>query len=277
MKFFYRVISSVAVILIGIGVLLGGIGLLLGGRMGDLLMVPGFGHRLGFFTPSIWGNDTVEADYTGIRSLDFEFRTMDVVIKEGDGFSIRAERVNARRFITVQDGDEWKIRCDGDEKSGLNRINWGNKWEKKAPKVVITVPKGFTAEELKLEMGMGYLTAGGLSAKESEVYLGMGEINLANFSSGDCDLEVGMGNLTIQGKITGRGDLTCGMGSAELLLEGQESDYGFDATVGMGSVNIGPHTTEGFGGSMVLNSSAPNFFTVDCGMGSVDIRFSKER
>lgn len=270
MNRFYRAVSTAAVVLIGLGVVIGGVGLLLGGRMRDLPV----GLRFGF-SPRVWGSDTVEADYADIRTLDFQFEAMDVTIREGDGFSIQAKQINAHRFTTQQDGHTWKIRCDN-RSSGLNRINWGNDWERKAPQVVVTLPKGFTAERLDLEMGMGFLTAEGLAADRSSIDLGMGEMIVEKFASGSCELKVGMGSLTVSGSITGRGYVDCGMGSVEMTLEGRETDYGFDADVGMGSINIGPHTTEGLGGSMQLNSGAPNFFTVDCGMGSVDIRFKGE-
>lgn len=270
MSRFYKVVSNIAVVLIGIGVVLGGVGLLLGGRMGDLTA----GLRFGF-PPRIWGSDTVEANYADIHTLDFQFEAMDVIIQEGDGFHIKAERVNSRRFSTRQDGGRWEIRCDN-RSSGLSKINWGNNWAKKAPIVVITLPRGFTADRLDLEMGMGFLTAEGLSADHSDIYLGMGEMDLVDFSSGNCELEVGMGSLTLDGKLTGNGEVTCGMGSAELFLQGRQSDYGFDASVGMGSVNIGFHSIGGFGGEMTLNTGAPNFYTVDCGMGSVDIVFIEE-
>lgn len=269
MNYFYRAVSGAAVVLIGLGVVLGGVGLLLGGRIGDLPV----GLRLGF-PPGIWGGDTVEAAYTGIRRLDFEFEAMNVEIKEGDSFSIRAEKIDARRFTTSQEGDTWKIRCEN-KTSGLGRINWGSDWGKKAPKVTVTLPEGFIADRLDLEMGMGFLTAEGLAADRSGIGLGMGEMILSRFTSGGCDLEVGMGSLTVSGEITGKGMVTCGMGSVEIFLMGRESDYGFDADVGMGSVNIGPHATEGIGGSMEINSGAANFFTVDCGMGSVDISFEQ--
>lgn len=271
MNRFYRVVSGIAVVLIGLGVVIGGVGLLLGGRIGDLPV----GLRFGF-PPRIWGSDTIEAAYSDIHTLDFQFEAMDVIIEEGDGFSIRAERINARRFTTVQNGHTWTIRCDN-KSSGLNRINWGNDWGKKAPIVVITLPRGFTVDRLDLEMGMGFLTAEGLAADRSDIELGMGEMTLMDFSSGGCDIGVGMGSLIVEGKITGRGTVNCGMGSVEMMLEGAQSDYGFDASVGMGSVNIGLHSIDGLGGEMTLNSGAPNFYTVDCGMGSVDISFSNER
>lgn len=291
MNTFYRVVSGAAAICIGIGVLLGGIGVLLGGRVSEL---PARSLGLGFgLLPRVWGSETVEASYTGVRSLDFEFEAMDVEIREGDGdsFQIRASRVNKRRFITRQDGDTWEIRCDNRYHNRWPNI--GNRWEKKAPRVVITVPKGFAAEDLKLslEMGnltirdldaqdlelrlaMGNLSAQGLAAHSSDIDLEMGEMILSDFSSGDIELDVGMGSLIFDGQLTGRGKISCGMGSIEMILKGKESDYGFDATVGMGSVEIGTRSASGLGGAMTLNNTAENFFEVDCGMGSIEIGFT---
>lgn len=269
MNIFYRVVAGAAAICIGLGVLLGGMGVLLGGRVNDL-PVRGFGFGL---TPSVWGSDTVEAGYQGIRKLDFDFEAMDVEIREGDGFSVRADRVNARRFITRQDGDTWEIRCDNKYPRG--RMNFGDRWEKSAPRVVVTLPRDFVAQELDLDMGMGTLTATGLSALESDLDLGMGEMTVTDFSSGSCDLKVGMGSLILTGSLTGRGDIECGMGSIEMTLLGRESDYGFDTTVGMGEVTIGTHSTGGLGGAMLLNNTAPNFFGIDCGMGSIEIGFTE--
>lgn len=264
---FYRIMSSIAVVLIGLGIVLSVIGLLMGGRIGDLSMDPRYG-----FLPRIWGNDTVEASYTDIHRLDFQFEAMDVEIKPGDSFTIRAERVNSRQFSSYQDGDTWKIHSDN-ERSPFSKINWGNSWDKKAPRVTITIPESFTADRLDLEMGMGYLSAEGLAADRSEIELGMGEMTLFDFRSGGCDIGVGMGSLVVEGEISGKGSVSCGMGSATMMLIGQQSEYGFDASVGMGSVTIGGHSIEGIGGAMTLNSGAGNFFSVDCGMGSVDIDF----
>lgn len=288
MNMFYRIVSGAAAICIGFGMLLGGIGVLLGGRVSELPA-----RSLGFgLLPRVWGSDTVEAGYTGIRNLDFEFEAMDVEIREGDSdsFQIRASRVNNRRFTTRQDGDTWEIRCDNRYRSRW--LNIGNRWERKAPRVVITVPKGFTAEDLKLKLSigsmtvqdlaardltldleMGNLTARGLSARGSDIDVGMGEMILRDFSSGDTEMDVGMGSLIFDGRLTGRGKITCGMGSIEMALEGKESDYGFDATVGMGTVEIGTQSSGGMGGGMLLNTAAENFFEVDCGMGSIEIGF----
>ncbi len=84
-----------------------------------------------------------------------------------------------------------------------------------------------------------------------------------------------MGSLVLNGKITGKGDIKCGMGSIEMTLGGREEDYGCRATVGMGTVILGSESTGGMGGEMTRRRDAPNFFNIDCDMGSVEIYFTE--
>lgn len=300
MRGFYKVICGTAAAFLSLGLLLGVMGLLMGGRPGELyayseeLDIPLAGRgRFGLLGwGGSWGNplygrDTVEQTYTQqkdqIRKLDFDLSCADVTIREGDAFWVRAEKINAKRFRTEIDGDTWELECDV-----KNVRHMGGD---RAPRITVTVPKGFVAEELELDSAMGAVEVKGLAAQESALQVGMGEMVVKDFSSGDCDLEIGMGSLELSGSITGRGSIDCGMGSAALVLRGEPADYGYTATVGMGSVTIGGETLDGDGpqapGSGELaeiaglgaerswNTDAPNFFFVNCGMGSVDIRFTK--
>ena len=85
-----------------------------------------------------------------------------------------------------------------------------------------------------------------------------------------------MGSLTLDGALTGDCDIDCGMGSASLLLNGAEDDYGCTATAGMGTITFGRHECGGLGGSMTVSSGAvDNFFTINSGMGTVDVQFTR--
>ena len=271
MKTFYRVICAAAAICIGLGVLMGGVGFAMGGRPYDLMYSDGGWHRgwSPMWGSGLWGSDTVEASYTGVTKLEFDLGLSEVEIRQGDEFSVKAQRVNAKQFRTWQDGSTWKIECPNNEQRGWNRSYSG----KNAPFITITLPKGFVAEELELEMGMGSLTADGLAARESGLFVGMGEMVLKNFTSGDCDMEVGMGTMEITGLITGRSTINCGMGTAELKLSGNADEYGYTATVGMGSVTVGGESVGGLGGDVSRNTGAANRFDIDCGMGTVEITF----
>lgn len=298
MRSFYKIICGAAVAFLALGLLLGAMGFLLGGRPGGLyeysqgvdLPLVGSG-RFGILRwgNPLYGRDTVEMNYTytgekaQIRRLDFDLSCANVTIREGEAFWVRAEKINAKRFRTEVNGDTWEIECDVK--------NVGRMGGDRAPNITITIPKGFVAEELELDNAMGTMEVRDLAAQQSSILVGMGDLVVKNFSSGDCALEIGMGSLELSGSITGRGSINCGMGSAILALKGEPTDYGYTATVGMGSVTIagkeldtdsnstpGPWEIAeigGLGGSRSWNTEAPNFFYIDCGMGSVDIQFVK--
>lgn len=298
MRTFYRGVCIAAAALISLGLLLSLLGFALGGRPGDLadyydgadLPFIGSGRigplRWGSWGNPLYGRDTVEQSYggpeLGIRKLDFELSCADVVIKEGEVFRVKAEKINAKRFSTRLDGDTWEIECDVEHA--------GRMGGDKAPKITITVPKGFQAEELELDAAMGTVEMKDLAAKVSTLKVGMGTVTAKNITSGDCEMEIGMGTLEFSGTLTGKSSIDCGMGSAELTLRGDPQDYGFYATVGMGSVTVNgedvdtesPNTPGpwgiaeigGLGGQRSWNTTAPNLLYVDCGMGSVDIRFA---
>jgi len=304
MKSIFKAICGAAAVLLSLGLLLGLMGFALGGRPQDLadygepLRLPLVGSgRIGLLRwgNPLYGRDTVEMDYTSeaarIRKLDFYLSCADVTIREGDAFRVKAEKINADRFLTKIDGDTWEIDCDD------RNIN-GRMGHDRAPEITITVPKGFLAAELEVESAMGAVKIQGLSARESSLKAGMGTMTAEDFTSGDCDLEIGMGTLELSGSLTGRGSIDCGMGTAILTLAGSRRDFGYTASVGMGSITIGGEeltggddeeppaasgedlppmdAIAGFGGEQTSNPSAPNFFEIDCGMGSVEIAFTGE-
>lgn len=275
MKMIYRVLCGAAAICIGLGLLLGVIGTALGARPADLSIstidLPAF--RFITREPTVWGRDTVEVTYPGenIRRLDFDLEAMDVTIETGNSFSILAKKVNAKRFTTKIEGDTWVIDCDSSHLSG----SWGKRWEKKAPKVTITIPKGWVAKEAEIDLGMGNLTVYDLTAEESTLDVGMGSATVSDFRSRDCSITVGMGSLYLEGDLRGKGNITCGMGTVTLSLDGRASDYGCTASTGMGTITFGGHETGGLAGGMTVGTGASeNWFDIECGMGSVDVLFA---
>jgi len=291
MSRFYRIVCGMAAVLISLGLLLGLLGFLLGGRAADLGQVnfPLHGSWLvGFYSRGdrnnpLSGSDTIDIVYPGteIRKLDFELSCANVTFREGDAFRVEAKKINAKRFRTELDGDTWEIECDVKD---LDRIS-----TRKAPAITITVPRGFVADDMELELAMGVLTMMDVTARESDIEVGMGELTASGFSSGDCKLTIGMGSLELSGEITGRSSIDCGMGSAVLTLAGSPEDYGFDTSVGMGSITvngteiapeglppIGSESVGGLAAGRSWNTNAPNFFEVDCGMGSVEVSFRRK-
>ena len=270
MKLFYKITCAAAAVCIGLGLILAAMGFFMGGTIRGLFQAGEAGFHFHWGKPSWWGEETIWESYEGIRKLDFDLGCAEITIRTGDGFSLEAEGVNSSKFQSRQDGDTWKIQCPDWGEGGFSLTE---RWEREAPRISITVPQDFVAQELELGVGMGTLDAQGLKAQESEITVGMGEMILSDFRSGDCEMDVGMGTLELAGDIRGKSSIHCGMGSARLDLEGKPGDYDYIARAGIGTVEVDGQRTGGLGGDISKDTGAPNRFQIDCGMGEVVLRF----
>ncbi len=276
MNRFCKATAAIAGGLIALGLVFGLIGTLLGGRF----------FQMGSYLPSYWmtmpgkvisgsgdwgipGSNSFSQSYSRISSLEVESGMAQVTIKEGSEFAVKAEGIARHRFESIQEDGTLIVRCEPRENAGFHRKS------SDAPKVTITVPKGFVAEELELEIGMGSLKASGLRSKNCIIDVGMGEAVLTDFTSEGGTLQCGMGSIEIQGDITGKQVLDCSMGSIQLDLAGSQADYDFSAEVGMGRVEVGGQGSGGLGTNLSRMTGAANFLSIECGMGDVSISFAE--
>ena len=70
--------------------------------------------------------------------------------------------------------------------------------------------------------------------------------------------------------LTGRSNIDCGMGAIKLELKGNQDDYSCDAKVGLGDFRFNKDKRSGVC-KVYTDSPKANHFSVNCGMGSVNI------
>ncbi len=262
MKFFSKIVGTIATVLICLGLVIGAVGLVMGATRDD------FWNAAGRVWDD-WGTGSLSESYQGVTSLDFDLGMAEVVIEEGDTFSIRASQVRFRLTSRVEDGT-WKIDTKG--------VRYGQ-WlggSRGGDRVTITLPRDFVADKLQLEVGMGTLRAGTLGARDrADVKVGMGEVSIDRLSVPRVEVSCGMGAVHLGGVDTQKADLDCGMGSIDMTVRGAEEDYGYTLDVGVGDVVIGTQRYSGLGNKSSHNTDAPGRLDVDCGMGSVTVRFEE--
>ena len=83
-------------------------------------------------------------------------------------------------------------------------------------------------------------------------------------------MRCGMGNLNVEGAIKGKSNIDCGMGAVKLELSGSESEYSYDAQVGLGDFKFNDEKKSGVC-QVYASERKANHFSVNCGMGSVNI------
>ena len=79
-----------------------------------------------------------------------------------------------------------------------------------------------------------------------------------------------MGNLEFKGSLTGLVNLDCGMGNVNLELKGNPKSYSYDAKVGLGDFKFNDEKRSGVC-QVYASNRKQNHFSVNCGMGSVNI------
>lgn len=259
-------------VLFGLGIGSMTVGLALGGQF----MSVGWGPY-GFYAgplneapaapaaPAAPGVGNVQGD---IQSLTLSLGACEAFIQEGDVFNLEVTGNGPEVRSEVKDG-VWCITNDDE--------GWNWKWNSKPhQQVTITLPKGFVAKELSLDMGMGRMEADALAANTAYLSVGAGQLEIDNLTSAYTSISSGMGQVQIDNAaLTGYIELDCGMGQIEMTIDGVEADYGYDCSVGMGEIRIGGATAAGMGGDMNRTVEGDNAIVASCGMGSVRVGFTK--
>ena len=224
-----------------------------------------------------WKNGTLEVrkvfreNNVMIHSLHIDIGMADAIIREGDEFALYLSCYpNGDCREEVRDG-VWKIKDRG-HKDLFLLSNITNIFSER--KVIIIIPRGYHFKDVKIKLGAGKLVGRGILTDASSLDLGAGEIILADYYSGAAKVKCGMGKVMLEGQLRGRCKLDCGMGEIAASLV-SPSEYGYRVKVGMGDVRVGDNQFGGMGGSYKVNTSAENFFDINCGMGAVKVLFGE--
>lgn len=245
---------------------------------------------------------SVKEGYDNVKSLDIQIGYGEVYIEEGDEFFINAEQ------LMEDDGFESYVTEEGtwviDEPGNNNNFNlfgmrfpvrqlfqWND--DNLAPKIVITVPKGFIAREVSIDIAAGILETDVIRAEEgtfsveagemkinqlqvtgkSQYSVGAGYMKLDGVNANNITVDCNMGNIEIDGAITGDNYISCGVGNIGMDLYGSEKDYSYEVESGIGNVSIDGEEYHNIGGRKIGNGDAVNSFSLDCGIGKISVDF----
>ena len=121
-------------------------------------------------------------------------------------------------------------------------------------RVILTVPKNFTFERVRISAGAGVMNIDTLFGEDITMELGAGEVsvgclvasNRAKIDGGagelmilggsinDLDMDLGIGEVVLKSRLTGNSRIDCGAGELELTLSGSPEDYRITPDKGVG-------------------------------------------
>lgn len=220
-------------------------------------------------------------------SMEIDCAVLNVEVAEEQEISFTAEIEDAQ---TV---------CKSNMTDGRLVIRYESKHPKmhiteKVPRITVTLPKDFQCDEFRLELGAGSadmrnaiiaaericmevgagsVKAGVLKAQTAvNVEVGAGEADFEKIETEIANLDCGVGQIRLGGKVEKIVNVKCGLGKCELNLEGNEADYNYEVSCGIGKVSVNGNRMGGIGGCHTQKSAqAAGKMNVNCGLGSVGI------
>ncbi|MDD3173029.1 MAG: DUF4097 family beta strand repeat-containing protein [Herbinix sp.] len=283
MKTFLKIWLSISFIAIGIGI-------------GLLFIAAGTGAR--------WEDASAFSDmnesYEGIERLNFDISYGEVKIVKGNEFSISAKNILEDELDSYVTDGTWYIKEDdskfinvfGLRLPSRHIISWGDHF---LPRITITIPEDFEAENYILSIAAGSVEAEKINAAEGEFTVeagslvidqltvtdkskykvGTGEMQLLDIDVKDITVDCGVGKVDIDGTIIGDNNITCGIGDVDIDLNGDEVDYSYQISCGIGDVDIDGDSYNSISNKIINNKNANNNLYLDCGVGSISVDFNE--
>ena len=206
-----------------------------------------------------------------VKNVEFSFGAAEVVLIPGKKFSVETRGITKQNLLCRIDSENTLVVKNLNKLSGFNFFNH-DRSSRMVPRILISIPEGAKLGRFKASIGAGNFISKeiSLSFDRGNIEVGAGNFNIKSIDGKDLNMRCGMGNLHIEGSVKGVSNIDCGMGAIKLILKGNETDYTYDAKVGLGDFKFNKEKRSGVC-QVYANTRKENHFSVNCGMGSVNI------
>ena len=207
-----------------------------------------------------------------VKNVEFSFGAAEVVLIPGKKFSVETRGIAKNNLMCRIDGEKTLVVKNLNKLSGFNFFNHSDRPGRIVPRILISIPEGAKLERFKAAIGAGnFVTKDiSLSFEKGIIDVGAGNFVLKKIEGNNINMRCGMGNLNVEGSIKGVNNIDCGMGAIKLNLAGNAADYSYDAKVGLGDFKFNDEKRSGIC-QVYASDRKSNHFSVNCGMGSVNI------
>ena len=212
---------------------------------------------------------------TDVKNVEFSFGAAEVVLIPGKKFSVETRGIAKNNLLCRIDGEKTLVVKNLNKLSGFNFFNHSDRPGRMVPRILISIPEDAKLGRFKAAIGAGNFVAKDISLgfEKGHIDVGAGNFVLKKVDACNLDMRCGMGNLNMEGSIKGKSNIDCGMGAIKLELKGNEADYSYDAKVGLGDFKFNDEKRSGVC-QVYASSRKENHFSVNCGMGSVNIKMN---
>lgn len=131
-----------------------------------------------------------------------------------------------------------------------------------------------SCSKMKVEIGAGKWKAAQLLVSDGlKVEIGAGKAKMKGVTAGRVNIGCGVGSCVYKGRINGDVRVDCGVGSCDFQLENKESDFNYDVSCAVGSININGKKIKSVTARNTCKSEkALGTAVLECGLGSIEWR-----
>ena len=209
-----------------------------------------------------------------VTNISMDFGAAEVALIEGDKYCIETRGLQ-QECLNCYLSKDGTLVVSNNRRFNLNF--WSHDRRSRiVPRILVTIPKNAAVDKLRISVGAGKLVSRPLSisCQSGNMNVDAGNLVLDGILGGKINMRCGMGNLEFKGSVTRIGNLDCGMGSVNLKLKGDPKSYSYDAKVGLGDFRFNGEKKSGVC-QIYNNQKLANHFSVNCGMGSVNIKIEE--
>lgn len=130
------------------------------------------------------------------------------------------------------------------------------------------------ADTIRLDVGAGKCRFSGIQNVDGlSVVVGTGEIKMDGICAGTVSAGCGVGSFQMKGSVERDLTVNCALGSCRIALAGNESDYNYKLSCGMGSIKVNGASAHQFisKSHVGLKKQAKGLICLESGLGSIDV------
>lgn len=228
-------------------------------------------------TNTINSSDRITKDFESskIENIKIELAYSILTINEGDSLKIET---NSNKIESKQNGNSLKIK---EREPNIFETS-------EERKIIITLPKDITFNNIEIETGAGEIQIEKLTAKNLNLEIGAGKVTIqdlqitqkAKIEGGagkveinagkmaNLDLDMGVGSFKLASELSGNNKINAGIGKLELNLTDGIDDYTIRAEKGVGSIKIGEKEIS----SNAEYGTGKTKIKIDGGIGSIEVK-----
>ena len=240
---------------------------------------PDYEVKSGTIEPYVLGEDS-----QGITELQVQAGgcVMEIQVSEDDCFRVEADGM--RKFQGYVEDNTLVIR-------GTSKVSSDNEGNLNGS-IHLYVPKDYYFQKVTLDLGAGSMNVVELQVDSLEANVGAGKMAFGTLDADQVTLDCGAGQLTVEelnsrmveasvgmGSLRLTGDVTesltgeCSMGEMKLTLTGEQTDFNYDLSCGMGELKVGDDSYNGMAREKQIDNHTAKNMQLECAMGSVVVEF----